>query len=305
MNNPARGINASQRRGSIGESLVEAKLKSFAQVSRPTSLQEFGLDIYCRLLNGNIPSNIAFYVEVKTTESLNNSWTKSMPKQTIDFWLGQHFPVFIVVCDESTEKCYWISVEDNRESWITSMTDKNASIGIKVDKANELRKDYEQNSQFIQKIQNDFIRVNANNGIAEFISRGYLGHFPILKLSEEARWNVRGRIRNGFNYLFNDCLLVNNFQGAYEYCQQLANFDKGHYDHFLTLARICIQLGKKEEAEKNYDLAIDICRHDPTWNSRIHPGEPKIEEIIAEIQQEKIHAIAEFNRQSESLNSSP
>lgn len=295
MTDQSGGITPSQRRGSIGDSLVEAKLKSFAQVLSPTTLQDFALDFYCRLLHDNIPSNIAFYVQVKTTSRLDDSWAKSISKKTIKFWLGQHFPVFIVVCDESTEECYWISVEDNRGSWMARISDENESISIKVNRSHELKRGYEQNIQFINKIQSDFILLNANNGIAMFISRGYLGGVPVLKLSDDAMRNIRGRIRNSFNYLVNDRLLVNDFQGAYSYCKQLANFDHGHYDHFLTLARICLQLGKLNEAEENYNTSIEICRQDHTWNNRIKPGEPKIEEVIASIEEEKNQALTSSN----------
>ena len=288
MPDQSSGITPGRMCGSIGESLVEAKLKSFAQVSRP--IPEFALDFYCRLLRGNIPSNIAFYVEVKTTSNMD-SWTKSIPKETIQFWLSQPFPVFIVVCDEPTEKCYWISVEDNRTSWMQKMYNEDESIGLKIDETQEVKKGREQNTQFINKIQSDLILLNANNGITMFIRRGYLGGVPILKLSEEAMWNIRGSIRNGFNYLANDCLLGNDFQGAYNYYKQLANFDHGHYDHFLRLARVCLQLGKLDEAEENYKTSIEICKQDPNWNNRIQPGEPRIEEVIAAIEQETKRAL--------------
>jgi tetratricopeptide (TPR) repeat protein len=294
MTNQGRGLSPSQRRGSIGEDLVAAKLKSFAQVLRPTSLQEFALDFYCILLRGNIPSNTSFYVEVKTTSDMD-SWAKSIPKETIKFWLDQPFPVFIVICDEPTEKCYWLSIGDNRASWLQKLSNENAFIGLKIDETHELKKSREQNIQFINKIQSDLILLNANKGIAMFISRGYLGGFPVLKLSDVARGNIRGSIRNSFNYLVNDRLLVDDFQGAYSYCKQLANFDHGHYDHFLTLARICLQLDKLDEAEENYNTSIEICRQDHTWNDRIKLGEPKIEEIIARIEEEKNRALKSSN----------
>ena len=299
MNNHNGGITSSQIRGSIGEDLVAAKLKSFAQVSRPTSLQEFALDFYCRLLHGTIPSNTAFYVEVKTTIDVE-SWAKSIPKEIIQFWIGQHLPVFIIVCDETTEKCYWISVEDNRASWMQKLSNEKESIGLKIDETQELKKGREQNAQFINKVQSDLVILNANKGIAMFISRGYLGGVPVLKLSDAAMWNIRGSIRNSFNYLVNDRLLVNDFQGAYNYCKQLANFDHGHYDHFRMLARICLQLGKLDEAEENYNTSIEICKQDHTWNSRIHPGEPKIEEVIADIEKEKNRVLALARKQMQS-----
>jgi len=62
------------------------------------------------------------------------------------------------------------------------------------------------------------------------------------------------------NYLITDSIFRDNLPNAYSLGKVLADFDHGHYDHFVLLARICRKLGKKEEAKANYETAIQICK---------------------------------------------
>ena len=55
----------------------------------------------------------------------------------------------------------------------------------------------------------------------------------------------------------------------------------------LFLARICNTLGKDDEAEENYDFAIEICKRDKNWNKLKKDTDASIEEIIESIQKEK------------------
>jgi tetratricopeptide (TPR) repeat protein len=267
---------------------VEARLKSFAQVSRPAHLFEYAIDFYCRLLQNGKPSNKIFGVEVKSTSNFNKHYSESIEKDIVKFWLTQPFPVYVVVYEESTDNFYWVSVEDNRGEWIRKLSDDKKSVTITMDRTNILGK--EQNDGFIRKIKLDIIKVNANRGIPQFVSEGYdgyaIGYIPILKLSDAARENVRGRIRFGFNYLVNDSVLRHDLQSAYALCKLLAEFDNGHYDHFVLLARICRQLGKIEEAKKNYEIAIQICKADPNWDKKRRANAPYIGEIIRNIEYE-------------------
>jgi hypothetical protein len=86
--------------------------------------------------------------------------------------------------------------------------------------------------------------------------------------------------------LANDLIIKNNFQGAYNLLRLLTEFDRSHYDHFLTLARVCRALGKRSEARDNYNVAIGICRDDPNWNKLKRPENASIEEIINGIEKE-------------------
>ena len=251
-------------------------------------LLEYAVDFYCRLLQNGKPSNKIFGVEVKSTGIFKDYYSESIEKDTIDFWLTQPFPVYVVVYEESSDNCYWISVEDNREEWMNQLRRDRKSITIRADRAKVLEKN--QNEAFIQKIEQDIIIVNAIRGIPQFVTSGYegyaIGYIPILKLSDGARENLRGTIRFGFNYLINDSILRGDLQGAYSLGKLLADFDHGHYDHFVLLARICRQLDKKEEAKTNYEIAIQICKSDPNWDKKRLPNAPYIGEIIGNIERE-------------------
>jgi len=285
-----KGITEGQRRAGSGESYVEARLKSFAQVLRPVHLFEYAIDFYCRLLQSGKPSNSIFGVEVKSTNHFNDRYSESIDKEILRFWLTQPFPVFVVVYEESSDSCYWISAEDNREEWVAKLQNEKKSATITIDRSHLLGKN--QNAEFIQRIEENIIRVNAGRGIPQFISKGYeryaIGYIPILRLSDEARENVRQTVRLGFNYLFSDSILRNDLQDAYNLCKLLADFDHGHYDHYLTLARICRELGKKEEARENYKRAIEVCKADPNWDKKRSPNVPRIGEIIEFIENESL-----------------
>jgi len=269
--NNEKGITSGQSRASSGESFVEARLKSFAQVSHPNL--QYATDFYCRLLKDGKPSDKLFGVEVKSTRNFKECFYESIEKEKLEFWLISPFPIYIVVYEEESDTCYWTAVEDNRQHWERELMNENESITIKIDRINVLEK--KGNDAFIQKINMDIIIVNASRGIAEFIimevkgTKGYaIGYIPVLKLNDKARESIRARIRFGLNYLINDSVLGSDKEGAYSMLKMLGNFDHAHYDHFLSLARICRDLGKKKETEKNYKIAIEICKSDSIWDQR-------------------------------------
>jgi chromosome condensin MukBEF complex kleisin-like MukF subunit len=57
---------------------------------------------------------------------------------------------------------------------------------------------------FINKIQTDNIQVKANHGIPVFITKGYVGTIPYMKLSDTARIYVNQNVRLGLDYLIYD-----------------------------------------------------------------------------------------------------
>jgi hypothetical protein len=280
--NKEKGISENQKQGSVGESLVEAKLKRFAQVSHPANLLDYTIDFFCALYDGNKPSNVRFNIQVKTGRSIGEYWSEPIEREKVEFWLEQAFPVYIILADEETEECYWLSVEDNREKWIKRLLSGKKTLTITVD----ARKRFIQR-EFIEKILSDTIRVKASQGIPVFVSKGYTGTIPIMKLSEASRTNINQTVRLGLDYLIYDRLVNNDLYGAYAKGTILTAFDRSHYDHFLLMARICQQLGKTSEALGNYNEAILICKSDPNWNKRKSPDDPLIEEIILAIEEEK------------------
>lgn len=270
-------------RGQSGEYEIASLLSSFSNLMAPD--YDVGLDFYCELLERNSPSGKFFWVQAKATQQFDTYWSQYVGKETIEVWLRQLSPVFIVLLEKTSGNYYWMSVEENRKDWTNKLLDSNNSIEITLDRKHVFERNGE-NRQFIERVEYDSILSNANHGITHMIGDGYVRSIPVLWLSQQAELNVRYRVRLGLDYLINDCILKNGFQGAYELGRILAEFDRGHYDHFLVLARVCRQLGKYAEARDNYNIAIGICKDDPNWNKRKKPEDPTIEEVIEDIEKE-------------------
>ena len=272
-----------RKRGRSGEHAVASILCTFSNIMVPE--YDIGLDFYCELFENNSHSG-RFWVQVKTTYHFEGEfWGEYIDKDTVRLWLKQVVPVYILVFEQSTEQCYWISVQEHRREWIQKLSDKNDNIQVIVDKKHVLQRN-EKNREFVEQIKHDFILIDAIQGNAHMIGDGYVQSIPILVLSEPAITNLRGKIRLGLDYLINDLIIKNNLQGAYTLLRLLAEFDRGHYDHFLVLARVCRALGKIGEARDNYNVAIGICKDDPNWNKLKRPEDVPIEEIIKGIEKE-------------------
>ena len=288
------GITKTQEYGGIGESATETVLKSFAQVFRPVPLFEYSIDYYCRLIHKGKPLT-PFWVEVKSSKCIKDDWKKSIKRETVIFWLNQQSPVFIVIYDISEDICYWISVEDNRETWKRNLEKNNKTITLKVQKSQTLRKANRINIEFIQKIKNDTIRVSIANGIPEVIARGGKGvtpnygffDFPNIELSENAQKSFKKKIRFSLNFLVKDQCSKKCWPEAYRLCKILTDFDKDHYDHFELMGDICVQLGKSDEAITYYDIAIDVFRRDPNWDKNRVEGILSKSENIQRIELKK------------------
>jgi hypothetical protein len=272
-----------KKRGRSGEYEIASLLCTISNVMVPD--YDVGFDFYCELLEGNSPSGKFFWVQAKTTQHIDNIWREYIDKKTIFLWLQQFSPVFVFVFEQTAEKCYWLSVEKHRAEWTNKIDDSNDSIEVLVDRKHVFERNGG-NAEFIKQVRRDFILTSAVHGIPHMIGDGYVRSIPVLRLSELAISNVRHKIRLGLDYLIGDLLIKNNVQGAYELLRLLADFDRGHYDHFLILARVCRQLGKMSEARDNYNVAIGICKDDPNWNKRKKPEDATIEEVIESLEKE-------------------
>lgn len=278
-------IPDSQKLGLVGEKAIESRLSTFSSVMRPG--YDVGIDYFCELIEKGSPSGRYFCVQAKSTRRFKNYWKGNIKKETLAFWLNQRYPVFLVVYEQSSGNCYWASIQDLRQILNSRLEGASKTICVKVDRSNTLEENGD-NPRFIKKIRKDGLLVNALHGIPEFVSLdGYVGFIPALSLTDTMRGMIRERVRYGIDYLIYDCLLRNDPKNAYPLSQILTQFDHGHYDHFLIHARICRRLKEYEEAEKNYNTAINICKDDPNWNKRKGPQDPSIEDIIAMIEDEK------------------
>lgn len=273
-----------RRIGKGGEHEIASVLCCFANVMSPE--YDVGFDFFCELLENNQPSGNFFWVQAKTTQKFDENWIQHIDKKTITLWLKQFYPVFIILYEKSSDTVYWASVEEKRKEWEPKLGDKHKTVEVLVNRSHTLQKNNE-NLEFKKIIKRDIVLANAVHGLPHMMGEGYVRSIPVLRLSEVARRNIRHRIRLGLNYLIGDYWLRSNPEEAYKLGKFLATFDKGHYDHFVVLARLCHQLGLDDEARDNYDSAIEICKRDKEWNKRKNLIDPSIEEIIETIKKEK------------------
>jgi tetratricopeptide (TPR) repeat protein len=270
--------------GKGGEHQIASILGDLALISYPEF--DIGFDFFCELLENSQPSGRFFWVQVKTTEKFNEKWSQYIDKKTIKLWLSQFYPVLITLYEKSSDSAYWVSVEEKRSEWGTKLVDKLNTIEVVVNRSQILKKN-DENLAFKKIVKRDIVLANAVHGVPHMTGEGYVRSIPVLRLSEVARMNIRHRIRLGLNYLMADSWIRSNLEEAYDLAQLLATFDKNHYDHFLFLARICNTLGRDDEAIKNYDSAIEVCKRDKNWNRLKKPKDASIEEIIETIEKEK------------------
>ena len=130
-----------RKRGRSGEHAIASLLSTISNVMVPD--YDFGLDFHCELLVNNSPSGKFFWVQAKSTESFDEVWSQYVNKETIAFWLQQVSPVFIMVFEQSSEKCYWLSVEKHRTEWGKKLTYPNGSVEVVVGRENVFQRNGE------------------------------------------------------------------------------------------------------------------------------------------------------------------
>jgi hypothetical protein len=266
-------------------------LKPLAQVSSPVRLSEYAIDYICRLYKGNKPSNEIFFVEVKTATRVATKWRRKISRDTIEFWLNQFYPVYIVVYDLQTDICYWVSVEANREKWTKKLEKGIESISIRVDGSHILKKAPDPNDDFLKRIEEDSIRLSNFNGIPRILYLGGKGingvfHFEYPNLgvlSDSTRKNFKNTIRYSLFLLVRDGL-SKDLQEAYRLSRILTEYDTSHYENFELRADVCTKRKEWTEAREYYNKAINCLKGDPNWDDNRPSEEKSKAELISEIE---------------------
>ena len=250
------------RLGSIAESEIESRLKYF---SLPVKYNlDVGIDFYCELIKNETPST-PFYVQAKGNEHFDDNWGQGIKKSTIVYWLNQPFPVFLVAYDEHERECYWMSIEDSRYPLLQRFETKGETLYIKMDKSHVLARGRDANAEFISKIRDGVLSIMMWRGVAWPKGEGYVKQIPMPPRSEVELLNLKETIRMNSYSLIQHYAAKNDLPSIYDMCSFLAKFDKWHYNHFLWLGLVCMNLGRREEAIRSFDEALKICEMDKTW----------------------------------------
>jgi hypothetical protein len=252
----------STRLGFRAEDQVRSRLLGF---SIPIKYEiDPGIDFYCELIENDTPST-QFYVQAKGTKHFDDNGGQSIKKSTVRYWLNQLFPVFLVVYDENSKKCYWMSIEDRRYSLLEQIDTPSKTIYIKIEKSHVLEQEREANREFIDKIREDTLSIQMSRGIASFRGQEYVKKIPMAPRSDVEVSLLKEMIRSNSYSLIQHYGAKDDLESIYDLCSFLARFDKWHYNHFVWLGMACKQLGRREEARNSFDKALEICEMDKTW----------------------------------------
>jgi hypothetical protein len=267
------------RLGNIGEAEVKSRLSYFSIVTKYDT--DVGIDFYCELVEDDFPS-IPFYVQAKGTEHFDENWEADIKKTTVMYWLQQPSPVFLIVHDEKTGNCHWLSIEDYRYILIESVFKTNSEkTSLKMDRSHILEKGKGKNSDFIRKIKEDLVSTELFRGHPLFKGEGYIRLVPDPPRSDIELQRIKENIRGGlYSLLIYYFFFQRDLENAFLLGEFLTKFDKSHYNHFVWFGQINKALGNKEYAKKSFEEALRICERDQIW--------PKVsmEEIIARIKKD-------------------
>lgn len=276
-------VSASQRRGSGAEAEVKSRLSYFSIPAKPEP--DIGIDFHCELLDEGKPTSKFFGVQAKGTKDLKH-WRGTVKRTTIEYWLRLTCPVFLIIYEEKTEKCYWVSIIQNLQKIVKKIAVGSENVYIKIDKAQILEKNGCKNDGFIKAVKDDTFLISLIRGHPQ-LGEGYVRRSaPPMILSKGVITNLSETIRTNLNVLIKHHLLTDNVKNAAFLCDFLTKFDKAHYDHFFMMGQNFRIYGKKDEAREFFEIALRMCKEDPNWNKMKKPLDPSIEEVINIIETE-------------------
>lgn len=267
------------RLGDVGEAEIRSRLSYFSTATKYS--RDVGIDFYCELLEDGSPST-PFYVQAKGTDHFDDNWGAGIKKSTIRYWLQQPFPVFLVVYDENTKICYWMSIEDYRYDLIEKIFKTSSeTIYLKMGKSHVLEKGKDKNGEFIRKIKEGLGSIELFRGRPLPKGEGYVKLVPDPPRSKIELLRIKENIRQSlYSLLIYYFFVRGDLENAYLLGEFLTKFDKSHYTHFVWFGQINKALGKKAEAKKWFEEALRICEGDPNW-----PRE-SMKQIIARIKKD-------------------
>ncbi len=249
--------------GAVGEDAVQAHLKYFSISSKYDV--DAGIDFYCELIENNSPS-IPFYVQAKAVEHFDKTWGRSISKSTIKYWLNQQHPVFLIIYDDETKNCYWMSIEDRRQDFIKKINSTDTdTIYISVDRTNMLEQKKDANVDFVNKIKIDSGSILLFQGRPPFLGNEYVKQVPLAPRTPAELLQIHQNVRASMYSLVRHQLEKGDLEKAYSYCRFLAEFDKNHYTHFVWLGRTAKALNLNDVAQNGYGEAIRLLELDKNW----------------------------------------
>lgn len=283
--------------GKTTEKRLESVLNQVANVTAVPRESDLGIDFHCEVIDQKgHPTGQTFSVQCKGSEIPhspdNTEISVQIKVSTINYWLQQKSPVFLIYGDSNSKVFYWTATHHQ----ILNNLDKirnNKSVVIKIDKQNQISEDLKSlPPSFLKEIHNfDYAETQFefNNSLSKTATKIDFSELQLEKNREKSLLIATDNFNYYYNYVSNIRNLferhymvssIENWQGfgnQFQFCL----YKRINSDSFYYVASVVISF----RIDSNViDYAVALTDEDEKWvASGENDLEYRIDDIHAEI----------------------
>jgi len=144
-----------QKTGKKSQDLFSSVFSEFCNVVPIPQSDDLGIDFECEVLESEFPTGKRFGIQCKGSEELSNDkdyFSVQIEKKTLNYWLIQKFPVFLVIVDNKNQHFFWTDPKEQIEN-LSKLPEKKS---IRVSKKDFFDSTLKGLPQDMQTIINDY-----------------------------------------------------------------------------------------------------------------------------------------------------
>ncbi|EJR44448.1 hypothetical protein IIM_05137 [Bacillus cereus VD107] len=137
MRNKLPKLNSARITGITSQELLGSTLQEFSQVIHVPTEKDIGIDMRCENLNDGSPTGVHYNVQCKGTEMVQvdkDYFSVPIEVKTINYWLQQREPTFLIVVDRAKSIFYWTYPFEQIKNRIDALQ-KQDTVRIRVQKS--------------------------------------------------------------------------------------------------------------------------------------------------------------------------
>lgn len=156
----------SQRIGASAADLLSSVFAEFCNIIPVPQDRDLGIDFICEVMHGEHPTGKLFNIQCKGKEEAEvegNSLTVSIKVTTLNYWLIQSNPTFLIIVDCRNSVFYWSFPQDFLSS-LNKDWQKQQTVSIPVSIGNRFGQDIKTLPTQLVSIVNSQASATAQNG---------------------------------------------------------------------------------------------------------------------------------------------
>ena len=171
----------SQRIGTNAADLLSSVFTEFCNVIPVPQDRDFGIDFICEIMNGEHPTGKLFNIQCKGKEEAkikDNAITVPIAVTTLNYWLLQRNPIFLIVVDCQNSIFYW-SFPQNFLSSLNKKWQEQKTVSIPVSTQDRFDSDIKSLPTQLVSIVNSLASITPQHG-------DYLGTLTLASAIDKA-----------------------------------------------------------------------------------------------------------------------